>query len=327
MVQRMEPMRFALTVPLTQPPATGWPIVIYEHGTGGDWMSFIDDGTASRLVAQGLAVISTDQVLHGPRNPGGSPEIDFYNVGNPDALRDNILQGAADAWSMLRLATGLSVPDGGNLQTFDPTKVYFFGHSQGAATGPGFVAYEPSLSGAVMSGCSGVIYLIALYKTQPVDIPTLIEPLIRDEPFDDDNPTLALLQMWMEHSDGANYARQMVREPAAPTPRNIFQTEGFIDTYAPNPTIEAFATALGGDLVMTPDLKDVPGIDLRGGTVKAPPFMDNRGGATVALAQYKQAPGSDGHFVVFDIPSAQQQSSQFLGTLARTGTATVVVPQ
>ena len=51
----------------------------------------------------------------------------------------------------------------------------------------------------------------------------------------------------------------MVRKPpldptgARLAPRNIFQTEGFTDTYSPNPGIEAFATALGGDIVMLRD--------------------------------------------------------------------------
>ena len=58
-------MRFALTVPPGTTPAAGWPICIYAHGTGGDYRSFIDDGTALRLAKQGIAVISTDQVLHG----------------------------------------------------------------------------------------------------------------------------------------------------------------------------------------------------------------------------------------------------------------------
>src|SRR5439155_21503580 len=103
-VQRIEPMRFALTIPAGATPATGWPICIYAHGTGGDWQSFVDDGTALRLAQQGIAVISTDQVLHGPRNPGGDPEVSFFNFGNPLAGRDNALQGAADAWSQMRLA-------------------------------------------------------------------------------------------------------------------------------------------------------------------------------------------------------------------------------
>jgi hypothetical protein len=138
--------------------------------------------------------------------------------------------------------------------------------------------------------------------------------------------------MWVERADGANYAPLMVRRPIMlpdGTPivaRNIFQTEGFTDTYAPNPGIEAFATALGGDLVMLPDEKDVLGLTLRGRAMKSTPFSDNVDGVTAVLAQYKQATGSDGHFVVFDITSAKEQSAEFLGTLAASGTASVVSP-
>ena len=326
-VQRMEPMRFALTVPPGATPATGWPIVIYQHGTGGDWESFVDDGTALALAQQGLAVISTDQVLHGPRNPGGDPAVSFFNFGNPYAGRDNALQGAADAWSQMRLALGLSFTDVNNRTiTFDPARVMFFGHSQGGLTGPAFIAFEPALKGAVLSGTGGLIYLSVLYKIAPVDFPPLVETLTRDSPMDEDNPSIALAQMWVERADGANYARFMVREPqTAAGPRQIFQTEGFTDTYAPNPCIEAFATSLGGDLI-SPKLMDVPGITLRGRSTVAPPIVNNVNGATAVLAQYQMAPGSDGHFVVFDIAAARKQSSQFLGTLAATGQATVVSP-
>ena len=329
-VQRIEPMRFALTVPAGTMPANGWPITVYAHGTGGDFQSFIDDGTGSRLAAQGIATISTDQVLHGPRNPGGDPEIDFFNFSNPLAARDNALQGTADAFSQLRLANGLTI---GTIK-FDPTKVFFFGHSQGGLTGPGFVAFEPSLTGAVMSGTSGLLYLAMIYKTMPVDIASLAETLVRDEPFDENNPSLALLQMWIERADGANYAPFMIRKPqtapdgSALLPRNVFQSEGFVDTFAPNPGIEAFATALGGDLVKTADETDVEGMtQLRGRAVDMTPVSKNVNGATGVLAQYKMAAGSDGHFVVFEVPAAMAQSAQFLGTLASTGTATVVSAQ
>ena len=119
----------------------------------------------------------------------------------------------------------------------------------------------------------------------------------------------------------------MVRHPpAGNAAKNIFQTEGFTDTYAPNPAIEAFATAIGGDIVQTANAKQLDGLTLRGRTIVAPPITNNVNGATAVLAQYNQQPGSDGHFVVFDIPAAQTQSSQFLGTLATSGTATVVSP-
>lgn len=323
-VQRMEPMRFALTVPTTPMPANGYPICIYAHGTGGDYMSFIDDGTGGRLAAQGIATISTDQVLHGPRNPGGNPEVAFFNFINPYAGRDNALQGAADAWSQMRLALGMTVPTGIKL---DPANVFFFGHSQGGLTGPAFIAFEPTLKGAVLSGTGAILYLSLLYKTSPVSFPELISPILRDDPLDEDTPSLALAQMWIDRADGANYARLMVRHPPAGNPpKNIFQTEGFTDTYAPNPSIEAFATAVGGDIVQTANAKPLDGLTLRGRAIVAPPIMNNLDGATAVLAQYNQATNSDGHFVVFDIPAAQTQSAQFLGTLARTGTATVVSP-
>ncbi len=333
-VQRTEPMRFAMTVPLGNKPAGGWPLAIYAHGTGGDYRSFIDDGTGPRLAERGIATISTDQVLHGPRDPAQlDPGVAFFNFANPYAARDNTLQGAADAWEQLRLATGLAVDDGaGGAITIDPTKVYFFGHSQGGVTGPAFVAFEPTVSGAVLSGTGGLLYLTLLHKTAPLDFASLIETFARDSPMDEDNPSLALAQMWIDRADGANYARYMVREPqlgpdgTRMAPRNIFQTEGFVDTYAPNPSIEAFATALGGDLVSLPAERSVEGLTLRGRAVLPTPIIANENGATAVLAQYNKRTGSDGHFVVFEVPSAEKQAAEFLGTLAATGHATVVSP-
>ncbi len=331
-VQRTEAMRFAITIPLGTMPVNGWPITISQHGTGGDYRSFITNGTGPRLAAQGIATISTDQVLHGPRNPGGTPETAVYNYINPYSSRDNALQGTADAFSLLRLATGLTFSTGTGAIKIDRTKVFFVGHSQGGQTGPGFVAFEPLVSGAVFSGTDGLLYQELLHQTKPLDVPALLAAVLRDEPIDEDNPSLGLLQMWLERADGINYAPLMARHPASdPTghvlsPRNVFQTEGFVDTFAPNPGIEAFATALGGDLVELPDVQEIAGLTLRGRGARTPPFANNLGGATVALGQYAQAPGSDGHYVAFDLASAQKQTAEFLGTLARTGTATVVAP-
>jgi hypothetical protein len=336
-VQRMETMRFAVSVPTTQVPAGGFPICIYQHGTTGDWGSFIADGTAQHLAAEGIAVISTDQVLHGPRANGTDPSIAFFNFNNPVAARDNPLQGAADAWSQMRLALGLSIPDpsfpgGARTIRFDPDRVFFFGHSQGGLTGPGFIAFEPALAGAVLSGTGGMFYLSALHKVKPVNFHDLVQTLIRDEPIDEDNPTLALAQMAVERSDTVNYAQYMARRPrSAPdgtpiAPKSVFHTEGFVDNYTPIPAIEAFATSLGGDLVMLPDAVMLEGLQLRGRTIKSSPLTGNLDGATVVTAQYRAPGNRDGHFVVFDVAAARTQSSKFLGTLAASGQATVVSP-
>jgi predicted esterase len=333
-VDHTESLRFAITIPPGTKPASGWPIVIYAHGTGGDYHSFINDGTATRLAAQGLATISMDQVLNAVRDPANNPDFDFFNVQNPQAARCNTNQGGADDFSLLRLAQGIDFVDGAATVTFDPDKIYFFGHSQGGLTGPPFLAAEPLVKGAVLSGAGAVLYLSMLTKTKPVDIASIVATAIRDPAVDENDPILAVLQMWIEQSDPANYGPHLVRHPldnpdggGAMAPKNIYQSEGFIDTYAPPPTIEAFATSIGGNQVM-PTQATIEGLTtLRNRPVMTAPLTDNLDGVTVVLLQYQQAGTDDGHFVVFDVPAAQQQSSQFLGTLASTGTATLVEAQ
>ncbi len=334
-VQRMEDLRVAIAIPPGTAPAGGWPVAIYAHGTSGSYHSFINDGTASRLAAQGIASVSIDQVLHGTRNPGGNPELDFFNFQNPLAGRDNAIQGAADDFSVVRLVQGFELveapadPDPGRTITFDPDRIYFFGHSQGGLTGPPFLAYEPEVKGAILSGAGALLYYALLTKTEPVDITQVVMAVIRDQPLDEFNPMLALLQTWIERSDAANYGPLLVRRPVVGpdgvtlAPKPIFQTEGFTDHFAPNATIEGFAVSIGVDQV-GPTLSALPGLALRGRTVKTAPVEDNLDGTTATLLQY-QSTGSDGHFVVFDVPAAQIQSAKFLATLADTGTATVVV--
>jgi len=325
-VQRMEPLRVSFSVPISAPPASGWPVAIYAHGTGGSYHSYLNDDTAARLAAQGIAMISIDQVLHGPRNPGGDPDLAFFNFQNPLAARDNAVQGAADDFSVVRLVEGLAYrdPAGGAPIRFDPDRIFFFGHSQGGLTGPPFIAYEPAVQGAVLSGAGGLLYYALLTKTEPVDITAIVAAVIRDRPLDEFNPILALLQTWVERSDTINYGPLLTREPPPGlTARPIFQSEGFVDHYTPLPTIEALATAIGGNQV-EPVMQPIEGLALRGRDALTAPVAGNLDGATAVLLQYQAPPDADGHYVVFDVAAAQVQSARFLGTLATTGKATLV---
>lgn len=322
-VQRMEPLRFSFTIPVGPAPAAGWPVAIYAHGTGGSYHSFVADFTATRLAAEGLAVISIDQVMHPPRNPGGAAEVDFFNFQNPYAGRNNPIQGAADDFSVVRLIEGFSLVEADRTIRFDPDRIYFFGHSQGGLTGPPFIAYEPQVKGAVLSGAGGLLYNALLHKTEPLDITALVQSVIIDNPLDEFNPVLAMLQTWVERSDAINYGPLLVREPATGmVPRPIYQSMGFVDHYTPLPTIEALAVAIGGDHV-GPTIEPIAGLALRGRGEVSAPVADNVNGATAVIVQY-QATTSDGHFVVFDVAAARRQSVQFLSTLARSGTATLV---
>jgi hypothetical protein len=324
-IQTGESLRFAVVVPEGPTPPAGWPIAMYQHGTGGDYHSFLDDGTAEGLAAEGIASVSMDQVLHGPRNPGGSPDLDFFNFVNPLAARDNVIQGAADNFSLARMVLGLQIQDGDRVIRFDPERLMYFGHSQGATTGAPYVAYAQNLKGAVLSGAGGVLYLALLNKTEPIDIPQIVGSLLRDEPLDEFNPSLALLQLWIDRADSVNYGPLIVRHPPGHAPIPVYISEGFTDHYAPIVNCEAFAVSVGAELV-APIVSDVLGVELRGSEVLTAPVEGNLDGTTAVLVQYEQRPGSDGHYVVFNVPSAMIQSRRFLGTLAATGVATLVAP-
>ncbi|HTJ81677.1 MAG TPA: hypothetical protein VL400_08120, partial [Polyangiaceae bacterium] len=95
-VQDTFTLRFSLTVPKADQcpmPANGYPIVLYAHGTTGDFRSYVLDGTAASLTGQCLAVMGVDQIFHGtyPGAPDSdtSKEILFFNFNNIESARTN----------------------------------------------------------------------------------------------------------------------------------------------------------------------------------------------------------------------------------------------
>ena len=344
-VQRTETLRVAMTIPKGAMPANGWPIVLYSHGTGGDYRTFIDDGSgpeaasvtdASGNVIAQLAMISIDAELNGARVPAGTNvDLAFFNFQNPIAGLANVKQGAVDDFSLLRLVKALdpqTAAQQGLPFAFDPTKIYFKGHSQGGTTGPLFLAAEPEVKGAILSGAGAVIMQALLSKTKPVDITKVVGAVLQD-PVDQFHPFLSQVQNYFETSDPVNYGRLFFQEPPQGfAPKPIFQSLGLVDTYAPPPTIKALALAMGVQPVnpiVEPDQGGtIDGLDLVGQSWANAPVTNNVAGgkATGVLLEYAQAGSDDGHFVIFDVPAAIAQNNRFLATLAATGTATLTTP-
>lgn len=339
-------LRFALAVPKAAqcpPPASGYPVVIYAHGTGGDYRSFVSDGTARSLAGQCLASIGIDQIFHGTR-PGAPPESDparegtisflFFNFDNALAGRTNNRQAAIDVVQEARLFTETkatvpaTVSRTGAAIAFDPAKVTFFGHSQGGLNGPLFLAATDAARGAVLSGAGSVLGVALLEKTQPIDITRLVRMLVCGSSSDcaDElsvfHPGIALAQSIVDAADPVHYASFITSSPRPGLgPKSIYQTEGVNpdgtgDSYAPPKGIEALSVALGLPRV-APGIHARPDAMWLGLSDVAPPvggFSGNLGGgrATGVLAQFAPRPGHDGHFVVFDDPTARLESAKFL---------------
>jgi len=92
------------------------------------------------------------------------------------------------------------------------------------------------------------------------------------------------------------------------------------DNFAPPHGIEIASAALGIPRQM-PGIRQVAeswGIDPSEVTVPQGGLKGNlaNGQATGLLGQFPPAAGSDGHFVVFDIPACREQAAQFVANLA-----------
>lgn len=343
-------LRFALVVPNATKcpaPAGGYPIVLYAHGTGGDYRSFVSDGTGAALAQRCLASMGIDQVLHGTR-PGAPPESDpnhdskielyFFNFENPLAARTHNRQAAADVVQQARLFTegGAKVPaavskTGADI-SFDGTKVMFFGHSQGGLNGPLFLAGSDLARGGVLSGAGSVFGIALLEKTKPVDIPAAVRFLAKlggeDESKELDiyHPVITLAQAMVDVADTIHYGRSIIKEPrAGHSPKSIYQTEGIAadgsgDTYAPPKGIEMLALSIGLPRVApgVRPIQEAQWAGLADVTIPGEGLSGNLAGgkATGVLAQFTPPGTSDGHFVVFRVPEAKAQAAEFCKALA-----------
>ncbi len=335
---RIETLRVAMTIPKGTIPDAGWPVVLYAHGTGGDFESFLRDSSGRRAaqvqdkagnIISKMAMISIDQVLHGPRAPEGTDvQLAFFNLQNFVSARDNAKQGALDDFQLLRLCKGLKAT-AVDMQPikFDPDRIYFKGHSQGGLTGSLFLPAEPEVKAAILSGDGAVLVYSLINKTEPVNVKQLVGTIIPD-PVDEFHPLLNLLQTYFEDSDPANYAARLFKEPATGfAPKSIFQSLGVVDHYTPVPNIKALALAMGVQPAGDP-IEPIDYLAMANLSWTMPPVSGNvaSGKATAVLVEYAQKSDSDGHFVVFDVPSATAQSNRFLATHAATGIASLLAP-
>jgi hypothetical protein len=327
-VVRTDQVCFALTIPKTAAaPATGWPLVVYHHGTGGSMRSFVTDGVAKQLAAmtRPTAAFSFDAVEHGGRKGGSSKKPDdlVFNPLNPRAARDNVLQGAVDILQALRVSAvsvaATSSPTGAAI-VFNPDKVAFFGHSQGSTSGELAIALSDAAGAAVFSGAGAYLTASLLDKSMPVNIAAGMELLI-GEPLDTAHPVMTIFQSFFDRSDPLSYNPLIITRPPGSTPsKHVYMSWGEGDTYTPRSTLEANARSLGVPPVG-------PLIEAYGVDPIARPLTLNRTGGdgvkrTSGVFQYQ--PGNfDGHFVASMNAAAVADWTAFLQSYIATGTPAI----
>ncbi len=325
-----EDVCLGLTIPKGKTmPAKGWPVAIFAHGTGGSFRSHMTDNTAGVLAqaTPAFAVLGIDQVEHGPRRGKSteSPDNLFFNFSNPNAARGNPLQGAADQLSLVRLASAFSltaVQTTGDPIKLDKDSIVFWGHSQGSTEGSLAMPYADGVKAVVLSGNGASLKFALLNKTSPVNIAGALPFALQDpsvgtgDQSAEMHPVLSLLQQWIDPADPLHFASVITRQPeVGHTAKNVFQTYGLGDTYAPPMTLREYAIAGSLDLVAAdPTAKPPDAID--GATDVAAGMSGNVTVAnvkyTLGVREYGPPKGDDGHFVAFDVPSANADVVRFL---------------
>jgi hypothetical protein len=340
-VQRTVPLRVALAVPVDRTLEVGGklPVVLSAHGTGGDYLSFVGGGTqriGHNLAVRGLAVVSIDQPLHGPRcdPPISGDELDFktFNFLNVSAGLAGFRQSALDTVFLARMVKEgqLDLPAktaGDEGVALDGGRMAFIGHSQGGLSGALVAAVEPSLRAFVLSGAGAGLSMTILLRKDPMDIAATLSLMLNLDPYEvsELHPTIALVQLVADVTDPGAYAPEVLQRPAGQRPPHVLLTEGLLDAATPSATSEALASGMGLD-VLAPLVHMSDAMQAKGTQVLTGPVTHNltRNGFGVT-ALVSQWDGAD-HFVIFDDAKAAQLYTEFLGSTLETGDATAKLP-
>jgi len=326
---RMEDVCMSITVPEGAAPAAGWPAVVFAHGTGGSYRDHVRAEVAGVLAGATpkFAVIGIDQVEHGPRRGKSmeSPNNLFFNFLNPAAARGNPLQGAADQLSVARFAKALNIDaktSTGAAIKLDPAKLFFFGHSQGSTEGSLMLPFGDDYKAAVLSGNGASLRDALRTKTKPEDIAAALPLVFQDPAMTDKNlgpgvtqyhPVLSLLQQWIDPADPLNFASSVGSPLMGHKAKHLFQTFGLDDSYSPPITMATYAVAAGLTQVKADKSAAMPFLTEQGIDKTVPVgYAAKAGSFTLGLRQYGAPKGSDGHFVVFDTPAANDDMVLFL---------------
>lgn len=179
-VQATNDIYFNLFLPSGPQPATGWPVAIFGHGGGGTKNIGLLN-VAAVMAQHGIATIGINSAGHGfgplgtltvtdsggnsvtfpaggrGRDQDGDGTIDSeegMNAAAPVDIignRDFFRQTAIDLMQLVRvIEEGVDV-DGDFVPDLDPSRIYYFGQSQGGNYGTILLAVEPDVKAGVLN--------------------------------------------------------------------------------------------------------------------------------------------------------------------------------
>jgi|GEM_PF-2737170 len=327
--QHVVTIPFTLTVPRSEMPAAGYPLVLFGHGLGETHEGFLRT-SAAPLAQRGVAVIGLDPPLQGTRNTTGIADRDLIvqlSVGNIIGGREILRQGVFDYLQLARAvaAPGFVVPAAvapdGVERRFDATRLGYFGHSEGAQIGALLLPLEPALGPAVFSeGGGGAAITMLVLKLEEIDVSAAVAQFLgvdsEVERWVLGHPLVtAVIQPVLDAADPLHAARHILREPlAGARPHDLVMLEGFLDPLTPPVSIEALASAIGLPIA-EPVARAIAGLDAQ--SIASAPLPASANLPTVAgvtpTGALLQLPDED-HYIIYFNDAVVGQLMDFLAS-------------
>jgi hypothetical protein len=319
---------FTLTIPRDHPmPDAGWPVVIYGHGTGGNYQTFASGGStfspAAQLSTEGIAGFGISLPLHGDRGTAIDPALVSFNYLNPESARAGFRQAALDqiylATLLSRMTHAFETQDG-QART-NPDRVAYMGHSHGGLIGAiAAPFFGDTIKATFLSGAGGGLSTTVVTRDAgDFDIQSILETTLdfsEDDVLVESHPMVAMVQTLAEVTDPINYAPYWFsRTPYWPTtPMHVLMTEGRNDKQTPPATAEALAAA-GRLPIITPAAHISDAHQLLEDAFDSAPTFANRKAwtgrrVTAGLVQFRD----EDHFTIFNNAEAANLYTKFLST-------------
>ena len=345
-----------VTIPKSPMPDDGYPLLMYNHGTGGDAVEVYTRGKeapdGSQDIGGGPSRIAA---LRGWAASGMGGHLSFdhlgilgtldgyvaYNFINPVAWLGNMQQMALERVLFRRVLNNLKIPANLCPDAADESdQPYFFNPEMQAVMGQSLGSYLTGIQtaidplpyqGAIWSGAGGSWIEFVFGPTDPIHLQYVAEVVALNLPLIDHldlwHPIPMLAEMLVGPANNILYTDQILRNPRK-TPPHVFVIEGYNDHQVPENIQRPLLTSLGVDLAgddIGESKEDSVFYYMQwGGAVQTAlpagnnKYVPNYTNRTALTVRYREdeATELDGHYVAFQLEAPKHQYGCFLQNLS-----------